>query len=162
MLTTRSQQKRQHLSDPIETSDGRNKKRTRNEISKDGDRNDVPKTLNTYTASSSVEDHGTSSESNLEEASEESDEDSVDGMGVLDDRRINALAFVAIQNDNNAGGVVNDENDGQVERVAGAGQIGRRERRYPRDSYGVVGGKDGKPRTRCHPRCVGRHQRQVC
>ena len=125
MLTTRSQQKRQHLSDPIETSDGRNKRKTRNETSKDGDRNNVRKTLNTYTATSSVEDPGMSSESDSEEASEESDEDSFEGMGVLDDRRINALAFVAVQNDNNAGRVVNDENDGRVERVAGAGQIGR-------------------------------------
>ncbi len=82
----------------------------------------MPKTWNTYTAKSSVEDPGTLSDIDSEEASEQSDEDSFDEMWVLDDRNINALAFVAVQNDNNAGGLVNNE-----ERIAGAGLIDRRD-----------------------------------
>ena len=123
MLTTRSQQKR-HPCEPIMTNDGSNKKIKRNEISRDVDGSNEPKTLNANTSKSSVDDPGTSSESDSEQASEQSDEDSFDGMGVLDNKRNDALDLVAaVQKDDDTGGVRTDENEGQVERIAEAGRI---------------------------------------
>ena len=104
------------------TNDGSNKKIKRNEISRDVDGSNEPKTLNANTSKSSVEDPGTSSESDSEQASEQSDEDSFDGMGVLDNKRNDALDLVAaVQKDDDTGVVRTDENEGQVERIAKAG-----------------------------------------